>query len=132
GRHEEIVPLRSLLDAGVKVSLASDNVPISLFMPIWETMARTSFVTKQRVSPGQALTRAEALRCATAHGAYLTFDEDKTGTLEVGKLADLAVLSADPLTVVEKAIPELTAGMTRGGGRRAQQGPGPGAARHHR
>jgi predicted amidohydrolase YtcJ len=116
-RHDEIVPLRSLLDAGVKVSLATDNVPISLFMPIWETIARTSFVTKQRVSPGQALTRADALRCATAHGAYLTFDEDKTGTLEVGKLADLAVLSGDPLTVMEEAIPEIKSLMTMVGGR---------------
>ena len=34
-------------------------------------------------------------------GAYLTFDEDKKGSLEPGKLADLAVLSADPLTIDE-------------------------------
>ena len=116
-QHDEIVPLRSLLDAGVKVSLATDNVPISLFLPVWETMARTSFVTKERVSPDQALTRADALRCVTTNGAYLTFDEDKKGTLQAGKFADLAVLSADPLTVAQDAVPEITSLMTMVGGR---------------
>jgi predicted amidohydrolase YtcJ len=116
-RHEEIVPLKGLIDAGVKVSLATDNVPISLWLPIWQTIARESLQTKQRVGSGQALSRAEALRCATADGAYLTFDEDKKGTLEVGKLADLAVLSADPLTVEEQGIAAIRSLMTMVGGR---------------
>jgi predicted amidohydrolase YtcJ len=93
-RHREIVPLRSLLDAGIQVSLATDNAPVSLFLPIWQTIARTSFRTCQCVALEEALTRAEALRCATANGAYLTFDEDKRGSLQPGKFADLAVLSA--------------------------------------
>ena len=88
------------------VSLGTDNTPISPFNPIWQTIARTSFHTKERVAPKQALTRADALRCATAHGAYLTFDEDKKGTLQTGKLADLAVLSDDPLTVEESRHPK--------------------------
>ena len=115
-RHAEIVPLRSLLDAGVAVSLSTDNAPISLFLPVWQTIARTSFQTKQRVAPDQALSRAEAIRCATANGAYLTFDEDKKGTIEPGKLADLAVLSADPLTVEESKIADIRSEMTMVGG----------------
>lgn len=115
-RHDEIVPLRSLLDAGVKVSLATDNVPISNFLPVAQTIQRTSYVTKQRIAPKQALTRMEALRCATADGAYLTFDEDKRGTLQVGKYADLAVLSDDPLTVAEDRLEGLTSLMTMIGG----------------
>src|SRR5258705_7260209 len=67
-RHGEIVPLRSLLDAGVKVSLATDNVPVSLFLPVGQTIERTSYQTGQRVAPHEALTRAEALRCATMNG----------------------------------------------------------------
>ena len=122
-RHDEIVPLRSLLDAGVKVSLATDNVPISNFLPISQTIRRTSYVTKQRIAPRQALTRMEALRCATADGAYLTFDEGKRGTLEVGKYADLAVLSADPLTVEESRIEGLTSLMTMVGGRIVHETP---------
>jgi predicted amidohydrolase YtcJ len=115
-RHEEIVPLKTLLDAGVKVSLATDNVPISLWLPVWQTIARESFQTKERVAPAQALSRAEALRCATTHGAYLTFDEDRKGTLEAGKFADLAVLSADPLTVEERGIADIKSLMTMVGG----------------
>src|SRR3990167_6170701 len=39
-REDEIVPLRALLDAGVHVALATDNVPPSLFHPIWQAVAR--------------------------------------------------------------------------------------------
>ena len=115
-RHGEITPVRSLLDAGVNVGLVTDNVPVSLFWPIWQVVARESRVTKQKVAPEQAITRAEALRCATMNNAYLSFDEGKKGSLEPGRLADLAVLSADPLTVEEVAIRDISALMTMVGG----------------
>jgi len=122
-RQRENTPLRDLIDAGIKVGLITDNVPISLFWPIWESVARLSRVTNERIAPEQAITRAEALRCATEHGAYLTFDEDKKGSLEPGKLADLAVLSADPLTVPESAIRDIAADMTMVGGKIVHQVP---------
>jgi predicted amidohydrolase YtcJ len=116
-RQREITPLRDLLDAGVKVGLATDNVPVSMFWPIWESIARRDRVSNERVSPEQALTRVEALRCATINNAFLTFDEGKKGSLEPGKLADLAVLSADPLTVEETGIRDVKSLMTMVGGR---------------
>jgi predicted amidohydrolase YtcJ len=119
-RHGENTPLRDLMDAGVKVALITDNVPISLWGPVWQTVARLSR-TNVRVAPDQVITRADALRCATENGAYLTFDEDKKGTLEPGKLADLAVLSADPLTITESSIKDITADMTMVGGKIVQQ-----------
>ena len=122
-RHGEIVPLRSLLNAGVKVSLATDNVPVSPFLPIWQTVARTSYQTKERIGAGEALSRADALRCATGNGAYLTFDENKKGSLEVGKLADLAVVSADPLVTEESSIPDTHSLMTMVGGRIVHETP---------
>jgi predicted amidohydrolase YtcJ len=88
-----------------------------MFQPIWQAVARTSYHTKQRVGPEEALDRAEALRCATMHGAYLTFDEDKKGSLEPGKFADLAILSADPLTVKEESVADIRSLMTMVGGR---------------
>ena len=122
-RHGEIVPLRSLLNAGVKVSLATDNVPVSAFLPIWQTVARTSYQTKEHIGAGEALSRADALRCATVGGAYLTFDENKKGSLEVGKLADVAVVSADPLVTEESSIPDTHSLMTMVGGRIVHETP---------
>jgi predicted amidohydrolase YtcJ len=115
-RHREITPLRDLLSSGVRVGLATDNVPVSMFWPVWESVARYSRATGERVAPEQALSREEAIRCATINGAYLTFDEGKKGSLEPGKLADLAVLSKDPLTVAEEEIRDITATMTMVGG----------------
>ena len=115
-RQRENTPLRDLLDSGVKVGLVTDNVPVSMLWPIWQSIARQDRVTNERVSPEQTLTRAEALRCATHNNAFLTFDEDRKGSLEPGKLADMAVLSADPLTVEEVGIREVKSIMTMVGG----------------
>jgi predicted amidohydrolase YtcJ len=122
-RHREITPMRDLLDAGVKVGLATDNVPVSMFWPIWQVVARISNVTKERVAPEQAISRAQALRCATVDCAYVTFDEHKKGSLAPGKLADLAVLSADPLAVGEEGLRDVAAAMTMVGGRIVHETP---------
>ena len=116
-RHREISPLRTLADAGVQVSLATDNVPVSLFWPMWQSISRISRTTGERVAPEEALTREQAIRALTIAGAYLTFDEDKKGSLEPGKLADLTVLSADPLTVEEGKIRDIRAVLTMLGGK---------------
>jgi predicted amidohydrolase YtcJ len=116
-QHEDIVPLNALREAGVKVSLATDNVPISLFSPIRQVVTRRNMKTGDIIGAGQALSRMEALRCATANGAWLTFDEDRKGTLELGKYADLAVLDADPLTVPEPDIAAIRSVLTLVGGR---------------
>ena len=116
-QHNDIVPLNSLREAGVIVSLATDNTPISLWHPVQQTVLRKAIGTGRIYGEAQALSRMEALRCATANGAYLTFDEAKKGSLEAGKFADLAVLSADPLTVAADRLSEITALMTMVGGR---------------
>ena len=122
-RHDDITPMKALREAGVTVSLATDNVPISLWGPVQQTIVRRDFKSQRVVGAGQALGRAEALRCATANGAYLTFDESKKGTLEPGKLADLAVLSADPLTVEEAKIADIAALLTMAGGKMVHEAP---------
>jgi len=75
------------------------------------------------VGPEQAISRAEALRCASVDCGYVTFDEGKKGSLEPGKLADLAVLSADPLTVGEAGLRDVTAAMTMVGGKIVHETP---------
>jgi hypothetical protein len=111
-REKEIVPLRSLLDANVPVSFSSDNVPVSMFTSIWQAVARPSRHATERVAPAQAITREEAIRCATIGGAHLSYDEDSKGSLEPGKLADLVVLSDDPLTCAEDEIATIVAELT--------------------
>jgi hypothetical protein len=123
-RHDDITPMKALREAGVPVTLATDNVPISLWGPVQQTIVRRDFKSGRIVSAGQALGRAEALRCVTQNGAYLTFDEAKKGTLDPGKLADLAVLSADPLTVEETKIADTTSLMTMVGGKIVHETPG--------
>jgi predicted amidohydrolase YtcJ len=112
GAENDIVPLRRILDAGVPLALATDNVPISLWHPIWHTVARRNRYTGETIAPEQALTREEALRCATVGGAALTFEEGDKGTIEPGRRADFIVLSDDPLTCSEDALPEIVAGTT--------------------
>jgi predicted amidohydrolase YtcJ len=112
-----IAPLRSLLDAGVHVSLATDNVPPSLFHPIHHAVARKPRGAREPIGPEQALTREEALGCASREGAHLTFEEHDKGSLEVGKLADVAVLEQDVLTAPEDAIAETRAAFVLVGGR---------------
>ncbi len=123
-RHDDITPLKAWRDAGIAVTLGTDNVPSSLWGPVQQTIVRRDFKSGRVVGGGQALGRAEALRCATRNGAYLTFDEDRKGTLERGKLADLAVLGADPLTVEETMIADTGSLMTMVGGKVVHEAPG--------
>jgi predicted amidohydrolase YtcJ len=116
-RQNEIVPLRALLDAGIHVALATDNVPTSLFHPVWQAVARVDRYSSRVIAPSQKLSREEALRAATIEGAYLTFEEDAKGSLEPGKLADLVILSDDPLTCDEARLKDITAELTLVGGR---------------
>ncbi|MEI2416967.1 amidohydrolase [Orrella sp. JC864] len=114
--EQDIVPLRSLLDAGVPVVLASDNVPVSLFHPLWHAVSRQSRASGAAVCEAQQITREQALRCITANGPLLTWEETRKGSLEPGKLADLAVLTADPLSCPQEQIKDIEAVMTIVGG----------------
>jgi predicted amidohydrolase YtcJ len=112
-----IVPLRTLRQAGVHVALATDNVPASLFYPIWQCVARADRYSGRVIAPDQRLSREDALRAATIEGAYLMFEEHLKGSIEVGKLADLVILSDDPLSVEEARLKDIVAELTVVGGR---------------
>ncbi len=117
GRAADISPLARMRDAGIHFALATDNVPTSLFHPIWQAVTRTDRATGQAIAPEQGISREDALRAATIEGAYLTMTEKDKGSIEVGKLADFAILSADPLTVPEDQLADIAAEMTIVGGR---------------
>jgi predicted amidohydrolase YtcJ len=65
---------------------------------------------------GQQISRLEALRMYTEGSAYVAFDEHDVGSFEVGKYADLAVLSEDYLTVPDHRIRKIESVLTLLGG----------------
>lgn len=115
--EDAISPLRWLDEAGVRFALATDNVPTSLWHPIWQSVTRTNLHTQKQVGVNQAISRRRALQSVTNDGAFLTMDEDRKGSIEPGKLADLAVLSDDPLRCAETALRDIEAKLTMVGGR---------------
>jgi hypothetical protein len=68
------------------------------------------------IGPEQAVSREEALRMMTRDAAYLSFDEGRKGTIEVGRLGDLVVLSDDFLACAPERIREIRAVATVLGG----------------
>ena len=65
---------------------------------IWELVTRHHFDGSIH-KPEECLTVAEALRSATIWSAYSSFEENKKGSIEPGKLADFLVLDRDPMTI---------------------------------
>ena len=115
--HASAVSHRSYLDADVRFGFGTDNKPYNPFATLWSAVARSERRTGKVLGPDQRLSRLEALRVFTLGGAYFCFDEDRRGSLEPGKLADLAVLSDDLLTVPEDQIPDLHSLLTMVGGK---------------
>ena len=101
-------PLRSLLTAGIPVALGSDG-PVNPYLNV-------ALATQHPDRPGEALTREQAVVAYTLTSAYAEFAEGNKGTLERGKLADLAVLSQDIFTVPYQQLPQTVSILTMVGG----------------
>lgn len=96
-RLERMFALRTFLDAGIRATFASDYPP----GPFEPMMGLQSMVTRTDMKGttwggSQRITIDEAIRVATLHGAYASYEERDKGSIEVGKLADLVVLGRDP------------------------------------
>jgi hypothetical protein len=116
-RRGELAPYRSLYRAGLPLVFATDNSPHNPFITLWAAVARKDKDTLEVVNAAEKLTREEALRCMTVHGAYVTFEENVKGSIEKGKYADLVVLERDYLTIPEDDIKDIKVRMTMVGGR---------------
>ena len=90
-------PFRTIVDSGIHVGAGSDAAAVSVFDPWLEIyyMVTGKNAAGEMINPGQQLTRAEAIRLYTVENGWYTHEENQLGTIETGKLADVAVLSAD-------------------------------------
>jgi predicted amidohydrolase YtcJ len=110
-------PFRTIVDSGIRVGAGSDAAAVSVFDPWLEIyyMATGKNSAGELINPGQQLTRLEALRLYTSENGWFTREENKLGTIEAGKLGDLAVLSDDyfdPKKVTDEGIRRLRSVLT--------------------
>jgi predicted amidohydrolase YtcJ len=107
-------PFRMLFDSGIHMGGSSDATNVAAFNPwlmiYYMTTGRNN--AGDLVNPGQSISRLEAIKIYSAGSAYLSFDEDKLGTIETGKLADLVVLSDDPLRVSDDKLRKISSVLT--------------------
>lgn len=94
-RYKYVYPFKSMLDKGIKFGMGSD-CPVERLNAM-ELLHRA--VNRDEMSQNECLTVEETLRAYTSGSAYICFEEDDKGALEVGKLADFVVMSKDPFTI---------------------------------
>jgi hypothetical protein len=118
-RTQRMIPTRTWLDMGVPLALSSDAPS----MPWWEPQATLAAsvirlsASNKAISPDQAMTIEEAMYAHTMGSAYADFAENKKGSLESGKFADLAVWEDNPYTVAPADLIKLKVEMTMVGGK---------------
>ena len=98
------VPIKSLKEAGARLTLSSD----------WNVSSLNPFIGLQNAvtrSP-QNISLEEAIKAYTINGAYVMRQENKVGSLEVGKLADFVVLDRDIFTIPTSQIKQAKVILT--------------------
>ena len=110
-RARWVYPFKTLMREGLVVASGSDCPvePISPLLGVWAAVARKGLAE-------ESLTLEEALKTYTLKAAYASFDEDKKGAIEVGKFADLTILSGDLATVSLEKIRDVGVEMVLVGG----------------
>lgn len=107
---------RTLLDAGVVLAFGSDwhVAPMEPLMGIYGAVTRRTLDEKNPGGwiPEEKITVAEAVRAFTLGPAIASFDEQRKGSLEAGKLADLVILSDDIFRIAPERIRHTSVAMT--------------------
>jgi predicted amidohydrolase YtcJ len=113
-RADNYKPARKYLDRGIVVTSSSDvtsTVSANPFVALYALVTRRNRLG-QEIAPREAIGRVEALRTYTLAGTWLTREEAIKGSIEVGKLADLAVLDRDYFTVADQEIKDIQVDLT--------------------
>jgi hypothetical protein len=124
-------PLRSLFEAGVVAGGGSDHMqkigslrsinPYNPFLGMATAVTRLGRQYEGRLHPEEALTREQVIRFYTINNARILNGDDKLGSIEPGKLADLVVLDTDLLTCPEDRIASAQVLRTYLGGKLVYQ-----------
>jgi predicted amidohydrolase YtcJ len=113
-------PWRMLVDAGIRLGGGTDATNVGALNPwlmiYYMTTMRNNAGTAA-TPDGQQISRLEALRMYTIGSAWLSFDDDRLGSIEPGKLADLVVLSDDPLKASDDELRKIRSVLTLQGGK---------------
>jgi len=116
--EEGAYPWRSLIDAGAVVTNGTD-APVEDVDPIqcfYASVTRKRIDTGFEFFPSQAMTRAEAIKSYTYNNAYAAFEDELKGSLKIGKLADMVLLSKNLLDVPDSEILQTKVLLTIVGG----------------
>jgi predicted amidohydrolase YtcJ len=107
-------PIRAMLDAGLTVALSSDAPVVEDDNPLMGMAAAITRRSKdgRLIAPEQAITAQEALYAYSMGGAIAAGQSAIRGSIKPGKLADVTVLSADPLDVEPEELPKIRVDMT--------------------
>jgi predicted amidohydrolase YtcJ len=109
-------PFKSFLDSGVKVCFGTDwyVAPLNPLQGLYAAVTRRTLDDKNPDGwiPEQKISIEDAIKCYTINSAYASFEENIKGSIEVGKLADLIVLSDDILTIDPVKIKDSKVVMT--------------------
>ena len=99
-RAARIDPARSALDRGMKITLHHDAPVAGInILNVVSSAVNRRTTSGKLLGPEQSITPYEAFTAVTKDAAWQYFEEDRKGTLEIGKLADLVVLSDNPFTI---------------------------------
>ncbi len=119
----KLYPFKSMLQAGIHLGGSSDS-PVSLHDPrlgLEGAVLRKS-PSGRTIGPKECLTMDDALHMFTTGSAWLSFEENIAGTIEMGKRADFTVFAADPRRVPIEDLPDLPVKMTVLGGKFTYRG----------
>jgi predicted amidohydrolase YtcJ len=121
-RGQAISPAASALARGIRFTNHTDFLvtPLDSMFTVWSAVNRTSKSGKV-IGPGERIPVLQALRAITVDAAYQYREERERGTLEAGKVADLVILSANPLAVDPAALKDVKVLETVKAGRTVYQ-----------